>query len=200
MTKKITNFLLLLSFIMVGSSTFAQAPLTGNASYNANKFHGRRTSDGSIYHRDSMTCAHRTLPFGTILKVRNVKNGKEVIVKVNDRGPFCKGRIVDLSYAAAKELGIIASGVASVEATQIGFISKAKKGQKTVIVPELKIINPLSGEYYKVSDWKLKENVKTSTKVKAPLTKTYRPAHNSQNKRVTAKAYSTWKKEREQGC
>ncbi|MBQ2366423.1 MAG: septal ring lytic transglycosylase RlpA family protein, partial [Bacteroidaceae bacterium] len=87
MTKKITNFLLLLSFIMAGSSTFAQAPLTGKASYYANKFHGRRTSDGSIYHRDSMTCAHRTLPFGTILKVRNVKNGKEVIVKVNDRGP-----------------------------------------------------------------------------------------------------------------
>ena len=89
---------------MAGSSTFAQEPLTGKASYYANKFHGRRTSDGSIYHRDSMTCAHRTLPFGTILKVRNVKNGKEVIVKVNDRGPFCKGRIVDLSYAAAREL------------------------------------------------------------------------------------------------
>jgi rare lipoprotein A len=185
---------------MAGSSTFAQEPLTGKASYYANKFHGRRTSDGSIYHRDSMTCAHRTLPFGTILKVRNVKNGKEVIVKVNDRGPFCKGRIVDLSYAAARELGIIASGVASVEATQIGFISKARKGQKSIIVPELKIINPLSGEYYKVSDWKLKENVKASTKVKAPLTKTYRPAHNSQNKRVIAKSYSTWKKERKQGC
>lgn len=200
MTKKITNFLLLLLFIMAGSSTFAQEPLTGKASYYANKFHGRRTSDGSIYHRDSMTCAHRTLPFGTILKVRNVKNGKEVIVKVNDRGPFCKGRIVDLSYAAARELGIIASGVASVEATQIGFISKARKGQKSIIVPELKIINPLSGEYYKVSDWKLKENVKTSTKVKTPLTKAYRPAHNSQNKRVIAKSYSTWKKERKQGC
>jgi rare lipoprotein A (peptidoglycan hydrolase) len=105
-----------------------------------------------------------------------------------------------LSYAAARELGIIASGVASVEATQIGFISKARKGQKSIIVPELKIINPLSGEYYKVSDWKLKENVKASTKVKAPLTKTYRPTHNSQNKRVIAKSYSTWKKERKQGC
>ena len=196
MNRKIKFLLLALSFIMTSTIAFGQEIQAGKASYYANKFHGRRTSDGSIYHRDSMTCAHRTLPFGTLLKVRNVKNGKEVIVKVNDRGPFCQGRIVDLSYAAAKELGIISSGVASVEATKIGFVSKKKAAQKKVVVPELKIINPLSGDYYKVSEWKLREGVKSSTKIKAPLTKAHRPAHTSQNKRTTAAAYSTWKKNR----
>ncbi len=93
--------------------------MTGKASYYGNKFHGRRTSSGTIYHRDSLTCAHRTLPFGTLLKVRNVKNNREVIVKVTDRGPFIRGRIVDLSLAAAKEIGMIGAGVANVEVLKV---------------------------------------------------------------------------------
>jgi rare lipoprotein A len=196
MSKKITFLLLAMSFIMTSTIVFGQEIQKGKASYYANKFHGRRTSDGSIYHRDSMTCAHRTLPFGTLLKVRNVKNGKEVIVKVNDRGPFCQGRIVDLSYAAAKELGIISSGVASVEATKIGFISKKKVGQKKATTPELKIINPLTGNYHKTSEWKDRNKVNTTTKTQAPITKANRPAHTSQNKRAVAAAYSTWRKDR----
>jgi rare lipoprotein A len=75
MNRKIKFLLFALSFIMTSTIAFGQEIQTGKASYYANKFHGRRTSDGSIYHRDSMTCAHRTLPFGTLLKVRNVKNG-----------------------------------------------------------------------------------------------------------------------------
>lgn len=67
------------------------------ASYYANKFHGRKTASGALYHKDSLTCAHKTLPFGTILKVRNPRNDKEVYVKVTDRGPFIKGRTIDLS-------------------------------------------------------------------------------------------------------
>ncbi len=84
------------------------------ASFYADKFHGRKTASGSIYHRDSLTCAHKTLPFGTLLRVRNPKNNKEVVVKVTDRGPFVKGRTIDLSYAAAKKIGMIGHGVASV--------------------------------------------------------------------------------------
>ncbi len=85
------------------------------ASFYADKFHGRKAADGSIYHRDSLTCAHKTLAFGTFLKVTNPSNGKTVHVTVTDRGPFIKGRTIDLSFAAAKELGIIAQGVASVD-------------------------------------------------------------------------------------
>ena len=62
----------------------------GNATYYGNRWHGRRTSSGEVYHRDSLTCAHRTLPFGTTLLVKNKRNGKEVVVKVTDRGPFRK--------------------------------------------------------------------------------------------------------------
>jgi len=196
MNRKITVLFLALSFIMTSAMSFAQEVQKGKASYYANKFHGRRTSDGSIYHRDSMTCAHRTLPFGTLLKVRNVRTGKEVVVKVNDRGPFCKGRIVDLSYAAARELGIISSGVANVEATKIGFVGKKASVKKGIKIPEVKIINPLSGDYYKVSEWKLRDGIKISPKSKGPLTKSHRPTHTQQNRKATAKAYLSWKKNR----
>ncbi len=90
----------------------------GNATFYGKKFEGRRTSDGSTYHRDSMTCAHRTYPFGTYLLVRNPRNGQEVIVKVTDRGPFGKRLMIDLSYRAAQTLGILRQGVAQVEVTR----------------------------------------------------------------------------------
>ena len=97
------------------SDSFAQEVQKGKASYYARKFGGRKTASGERLHHDSMTCAHRTHPFGTLLRVKNPANGREVIVRVNDRGPFVRGRIVDLSRAAARELGIIAQGIAHVE-------------------------------------------------------------------------------------
>ena len=72
------------------------------------------TASGERLHHDSLTCAHRTYPFGTLLKVTNPANGKEVIVRVTDRGPYVKGRIIDLSVRAARELGILAQGIAPV--------------------------------------------------------------------------------------
>ncbi len=95
--------------------SFSYSQKSGKASFYAHKFHGRKTSSGLPYHRDSLTCAHRTLPFGTLLEVINPKNNKSVIVKVTDRGPFIKNRLIDLSYAAAKELDIIRQGVALIE-------------------------------------------------------------------------------------
>jgi len=92
-------------------------PIRGKASYYANSLHGRYMLNGERYHRDSMTCAHLTLPFGTTLKVRNLRNNRVVYVKVTDRGPFVKSRIIDLSYAAAKQLRMLSAGVAKVEIT-----------------------------------------------------------------------------------
>jgi rare lipoprotein A len=115
--KKIVVLLTIVMLYSSGSYLFSQQKV--KASYYANKFHGRKTASGDLYHKDSLTCAHKTLPFGTILKVRNPKNDKEVFVKVTDRGPFIKGRTIDLSLAAAKKLGVIHHGVATVEFTRM---------------------------------------------------------------------------------
>ena len=82
-----------------------------NTSFYANKFHGKATSSGEKYNMYAYTCAHKKLPFGTKLKVTNEDNGKSVVVRVNDRGPFVEGRDLDLSYAAAKKIGLIPYGV-----------------------------------------------------------------------------------------
>lgn len=89
------------------------------ASYYGKGFHGRRTASGEVYNQYAMTCAHKTLPFQTLLKVTNPKNGKNVIVRVTDRGPFKRGRDIDLSFGAAKEIGMIAAGVMKVEVVKL---------------------------------------------------------------------------------
>jgi len=84
----------------------------GYASYYAEEFHGRKTANGEIYDMNAFTAAHRALPFGTKVKVQNTNNGKIVVVRINDRGPFKAGRIIDVSYAAAKQLEMIGLGTA----------------------------------------------------------------------------------------
>lgn len=91
--------------------------IKGIASYYSDKFHGRKMANGERYHRDSMTCAHLKLPFGTLLKVRNTRNDKSVIVRVTDRGPFSKRLTIDLSRAAARKLDFIRAGICPVEIT-----------------------------------------------------------------------------------
>ncbi len=87
----------------------------GQASWYGKKFHGHLTSNGEIYDMYSMSAAHKTLPLPSYVKVTNLDNGKTAIVRVNDRGPFHPGRIIDLSYAAAKKLGVLQTGTANVE-------------------------------------------------------------------------------------
>ena len=87
----------------------------GRASYYAKRFHGRKTANGEKYDMYAMTAAHKTLPLPSYVRVIHVKSGRSVIVRVNDRGPFYPGRIIDLSYAAATKLGILAAGHAEVE-------------------------------------------------------------------------------------
>jgi rare lipoprotein A len=95
------------------------------ASYYADKFHGRKTSNGEIFNMYALTAAHKTLPFNTKIKVTNLSNGKSVIVRVNDRGPFVKGREIDLSKAAAVQLDMIKSGTTKVKLT---VLTEGKSG------------------------------------------------------------------------
>jgi len=95
-------------------SVSARAQQSGKASFYAKRATGSRTANGERLHHDSMTCAHRSYPFGTMLKVTNVLNGRHVVVRVNDRGPFRRGRIIDLSWGAAKAIGMISQGVVPV--------------------------------------------------------------------------------------
>ncbi|GEO09712.1 hypothetical protein SAE01_22080 [Segetibacter aerophilus] len=88
---------------------------SGKASYYADKFDGRQTSNGEIFKQRKKTAAHRTLPFGTKVTVKNLSNGRTVKVRINDRGPFVKGRMIDLSKKAAKKLDMVNAGVADVE-------------------------------------------------------------------------------------
>lgn len=86
----------------------------GQASWYGEPHHGRRTASGEIYDMRQLTAAHRTLPFGTLVVVTNIDNGRSVEVRINDRGPFIEGRILDLSYAAAQELGATGRGLVPV--------------------------------------------------------------------------------------
>ena len=92
----------------------------GIASWYGKKYHGRLTANGERYDMHKLTAAHRTLPFGTVVEVTNLENGRKVRVRINDRGPFVKGRIIDLSYKAAGELAMVHSGVARVRIEVVG--------------------------------------------------------------------------------
>ncbi|HJV20831.1 MAG TPA: septal ring lytic transglycosylase RlpA family protein [Sediminibacterium sp.] len=88
---------------------------SGYASYYADKYEGRKTSNGEIFRQRKLTAAHKTLPFGTKVKVTNLSNGQTVKVRINDRGPFIEGRIIDLSKAAARKVNMINAGVTKVK-------------------------------------------------------------------------------------
>ncbi|MCH7958545.1 MAG: septal ring lytic transglycosylase RlpA family protein [Candidatus Hydrogenedentes bacterium] len=92
---------------------------TGLASWYGKPYHGRPTASGERFNRHDLTAAHRTLPFGTVIKVKHLGNGRTVKVTINDRGPFVKGRIIDLSEAAAKRLNMLNEGVARVRVTAL---------------------------------------------------------------------------------
>lgn len=108
----------------------------GKASYYHKKFQGRKTANGERFNNNAFTCAHRRLPFNTIVKVTHKKNGKTTYCRVNDRGPFSKGRIIDLSRKAASDINMISQGVAPVKVSvHCKPSSKSKKyNAKTAMV------------------------------------------------------------------
>ncbi len=104
----------------------------GIASWYGKKFHGRKTSNGEVYNMYAMTAAHKTLPLGTWVRVRRPDSGKQIEVRVNDRGPFVRGRIIDLSYTGAKELDMVGPGTAKVEIVALGERRQTASGDAFV--------------------------------------------------------------------
>lgn len=144
--KKLNFFLLILllfSFLSCRATrpvTFSSAPPVGyveigEASWYGPEFHGRKTSSREIFDMHDLTAAHRTLPFGTVVQVTNLENSRTVTVRINDRGPFVKDRIIDLSYAAARMLGMIGPGTARVRIEVIGYqpIEEVRTGVNYII-------------------------------------------------------------------
>lgn len=116
--------LFIIVIMTVTTSCSRKITETGKASYYASSFDGKRTASGETFHQRSLTAAHRTLPFGTRVTVINIANGKSVKVRINDRGPFVPGRIIDLSHKAASKIGMVNTGVANVE---VRYKKKKKK-------------------------------------------------------------------------
>lgn len=123
-------------FVAFAFSLLVFAQERGMASYYSHRLTGRHTSDGGKYHPDSLTCAHKTYPFGTLLLVRNPVNDYEVIVKVTDRGPHTRNRLIDVSYLAAKRLDIISKGIAQVE---VSVIDKLPDELRLLPIPKVYI-------------------------------------------------------------
>jgi len=145
---------------------------TGVASWYGRDFHGRRTSNGEVYDMYGMTAAHKTLPLGTFVRVSNLENGKSVDVRVNDRGPFVRGRIIDLSYTAAKQVGIVGPGTARVKLVALGAPQPAKgSGAPAKYVP----IDYYSGNFtFQVGAFTERANAE---RLVAKLDQRYRNAH-----------------------
>ncbi len=106
-------FSLVIIFFIIASHLFAFE--TGQASWYGGKFQGRKTANGEIFDTNKLTAAHKTLPFNTLVKVTNLQNDRSVTVRINDRGPFVAGRVIDLSHAAAEQIEMSVSGVALVK-------------------------------------------------------------------------------------
>ncbi len=143
------------------SGLYAQKPgdeYHGKASFYHKKFNFRSTSSGEIFHNDNYVAAHRTLPFGSLVEITNLSNQRAVIVRINDRGPHTRSRVVDLSQAAAKDIGMIGAGVANVK-IKVLMVPRSDGSydtQTSEIVPkiEIKTFAPMqidsSGGHYKV--------------------------------------------------
>ena len=133
----------LLFFVPAVMRTVAQTPQMGKATYYSKRATGSKTSSGERLHHDSLTCAHRTFPFGTKLKVTDPNTKKWVVVRVTDRGPFKRGRIIDLSWRAAKELGILSQGVAMVVVEPVDTTIVPFKPMENLGLPELDFENTI---------------------------------------------------------
>ncbi len=146
---------------------------SGIASWYGRKFHGRKTSNGETYNMYAMTAAHKTLPMNTWVSVHNLKNNRKIVVRINDRGPFVYGRIIDLSYTGAKRIGITGAGTVKVRVTALGRATSYSKKTNDPIA--FKPVDYWRGNFtVQVGAFKVKANAK---KYRYKLSKNYQNAH-----------------------
>jgi len=141
-------------YVMDSSEGFKQK---GEASWYGTKFHGQRASSGETYNMYAMTAAHKTLPLPCYVEVKHLENGRKAIVKVNDRGPFHGGRIIDLSYAAATKLGVVATGTAPVEIRVVNNAMINQTGESVASVDE-EYIDESGKLYVQIAAFTTEEN------------------------------------------
>ena len=151
---KVKSFFVLFLLALSSLSFASVYKSNAKASYYAEKFHGRKTANGEIFNMNAMTCAHKTLPFGTVLRVTNLGNNKSVDVRVNDRGPFVKGRELDLSKEAAKKIGMIKNGTANVRIEILGIGNDVYKTSvaKTTSVEKKTVLKSQASDSAKIWD------------------------------------------------
>lgn len=160
---------LVLAFVaLTGFTFFTGTPEFGKATYYANSLHGRKTASGERYDREALTCAHKTYPFGTILRITRLDNQKSVEVRVNDRGPYAEGFVVDISYKAAEAIDLIKAGVSKVK------VELVEQAPDTKVVPA----------------------ATTTSAAKPAVEKAVKPAIYSETPASTAKTEKTEKTER----
>ncbi|MFO7962907.1 MAG: septal ring lytic transglycosylase RlpA family protein [Desulfobacterales bacterium] len=139
----------------------------GIASWYGADFHGRKTSNGETYDMYAMTAAHKILPLGTVVRVKNLRNGHQAEVRINDRGPFVRGRVIDLSYEAAKQLDIVGPGTAPVEVVALGIPSPSTAG-----APQYVPTDYYTGNFaIQIGAFTIRENAE---KLKSELARHYR--------------------------
>jgi len=130
MNKFLNSYLILTTLLLLSTSACAKPQKNtqiGKGSWYGKKFQGRLTANGEHFNMYALTAAHKSLPFNTMVEVTNLRNNRKVIVRINDRGPYAKGRIIDLSYLAAKKLGYANKGVAKLK---LRVLYKQKKRKK----------------------------------------------------------------------
>lgn len=122
---------LIASLMLIGVNAQARVPeghaQHGVASYYHDRFHGRKTASGAAYNKNGLSAAHKSLPLGSEVRVTDSRSGKSVIVKINDRGPFVKGRVIDLSRAAAREIGLTSKGLSKVKVEVLKLPQKGRR-------------------------------------------------------------------------
>ncbi len=151
--------------------------MKGVSSWYGPNFHGKKTSNGEIYNMHARTAAHKTWPMDTMVKVTNLQNGKTTTVRINDRGPFVRGRIIDCSYTAGKELGLDRMGIAKVSIQVVGFAGKVQSQSKIAKAQESKTETRvrLSNFGVQVGAFKRREGAEITRKMFASMYKKYTP-------------------------
>jgi len=151
--------------------------MKGVSSWYGPNFHGKRTSNGEVYNMHARTAAHKTWPMDTMVKVNNLQNGKSTIVRINDRGPFVRGRIIDCSYKAGKEIGLDRMGVAKVSIQVVGFAGKVQSAEtiakRKKSKTETRVM--LSNFGVQVGAFKRREGAEVTRKLFASMYTKYKP-------------------------